>query len=84
MRSKTFFSEQARRPSGLFGRVVMSKIFDLGNAPLNGFMKELLIFNIYSKIEVKDLLLRNGFSGKIDIHSRKIKSNKYHCCIAVK
>ena len=208
MSFKTFFSKQASKPSGLFGRVVMSKIFDLGNATLNGFMKELTlleendhileigfgtgrllyemsklinkgliegidisstmvsiaerknkkfiiqgkviiehgdfdeidydnnsfnkicsantiyfwpepgktikkifnilkpdgklilafedkkqledrslnldIFHIYSENEVKDILLHNGFSENIDIISRKIKSNKYHCCIAVK
>ena len=31
-----FFSRQARRPSGLFGRFVMSVVFDRGNAFLNG------------------------------------------------
>ena len=30
-----FFSRQARRPSGLFGRFVMSVVFDRGNAFLN-------------------------------------------------
>ena len=34
----TFFSRQARRPSGLFGRFVMSVVFDRGNAFLNGFV----------------------------------------------
>jgi hypothetical protein len=42
MNFKTFFSEQARKPSGLFGRWVMSKIFDHGNVAINDFMKELL------------------------------------------
>lgn len=36
----TFFSEQARRPSGVFGRFVMSVIFDRGNAFLNGLVLE--------------------------------------------
>jgi hypothetical protein len=27
-----FFSEQARKPSGIFGQVVMSAVFDIGNA----------------------------------------------------
>ena len=208
MNLKTFFSEQARNPSGLFGRVVMSKIFDLGNATLNGFMKELLelkendhvleigfgtgklicemsklinkgliegidisstmvsiaerknkkfinqgkviikhgdfkesnyddntfdkicsantiyfwpeperiikkifnilkpggklilafedkkqledrslnldIFHIYSENEIKNILLRNGFFGSIDIISREIKSQRYHCAVAEK
>ncbi|MCP4545269.1 MAG: class I SAM-dependent methyltransferase [bacterium] len=38
----TFFSKQARKPSGLFGRLIMSAIFDRGNAFLNGFMFEAL------------------------------------------
>jgi ubiquinone/menaquinone biosynthesis C-methylase UbiE len=42
MSFKSFFSKQAKRPSGLFGRLVMSKVFDLGNVMLNDFMKELL------------------------------------------
>ena len=38
MEFATFFSRQARRPSGLFGRFVMSVVFDRGNAFLNGFV----------------------------------------------
>jgi ubiquinone/menaquinone biosynthesis C-methylase UbiE len=45
MNLKTFFSEQARKPSGLFGRWVMSRIFDYGNVAINDFMKELLSLN---------------------------------------
>jgi hypothetical protein len=33
---EAFFSRQARKPSGLFGRFVMSAVFDWGNAFLNG------------------------------------------------
>jgi len=36
----TFFSKQARRPSEIFGRYVMSAIFDRGNAFLNGLALE--------------------------------------------
>ena len=54
MSFKTFFSEQARNPSGLFGRVVMSKVFDLGNATLNDFMKQQI------EIEENDHLLEIG------------------------
>jgi ubiquinone/menaquinone biosynthesis C-methylase UbiE len=39
---KTFFSEQARNPYGLFGRYIMPIIFDQGNATLNALMGELL------------------------------------------
>lgn len=38
MSFSTFFSEQARKPSGIFGRWVMSLIFDRGNAFLNDFV----------------------------------------------
>ena len=38
MNFSSFFSEQARRPDGLFGRVVMSIVFDKGNAFLNDFV----------------------------------------------
>ena len=43
MSFKTFFSKQARKPSGMFGRLVMSKIFDLGNEFLNSFVFDLLV-----------------------------------------
>lgn len=38
MNFSTFFSKQARRPEGLFGRIVMRIIFDQGNAFLNNFV----------------------------------------------
>jgi ubiquinone/menaquinone biosynthesis C-methylase UbiE len=40
MSFSTFFSKQARKPSGLFGRIVMSTIFDIGNAYLNKIVNE--------------------------------------------
>ncbi|BDQ34665.1 class I SAM-dependent methyltransferase [Pseudodesulfovibrio portus] len=39
---KRFFSRQARRPSGLFGRFVSRVIFDKGNQPLNTLMLEVM------------------------------------------
>ena len=42
MNFSSFFSEQARRPDGLFGRIVMSIVFDQGNAFLNDFVNELM------------------------------------------
>ncbi len=42
MSFSSFFSKQARKPSGLFGRLVMSNIFDFGNSYLNRFVNELL------------------------------------------
>ena len=50
MSLKTFFSEQARNPSGLFGRVVMSAIFDRGNSIINGLMEEKLAVNENERI----------------------------------
>lgn len=35
-----FFSEQARKPSGVFGRWVMSRIFERGNVVVNDLLKE--------------------------------------------
>jgi len=60
MNLKTFISKQARKPSGLFGRWVMSKIFDHGNAAINDFMKEQLL------LQEKDHILEIGFgTGKL-------------------
>lgn len=42
MSFSSFFSEQARRPQGLFGRIVMKVVFDQGNAFLNRFVCELI------------------------------------------
>ncbi len=52
---KKFFSEQAGKPNGIFGRVIMSRIFEKGNADLNNFMKELL------SPEETDHILEIGF-----------------------
>ena len=60
MRFRTFFTEQAGHPSGLFGRIVMSKIFDFGNAALNNFLMETLV------PEENDHVLEIGFgTGKL-------------------
>lgn len=42
MKFLTYFSKQARKPSGIFGRVFMSKIFDKGNLELNNLSQESL------------------------------------------
>jgi len=57
---KEYFSNQAKKPSGLFGRLVMARLFDKGNSPLNDFMKEMLSLN------VNDHILEIGFgTGKV-------------------
>ena len=57
-----FFSQQARKPSGFFGRFVMSKIFDKGNANLNRFVLELMAVN------KDDIILEIGFGTGLLIY----------------
>jgi len=60
MNFSSFFSEQARRPEGLFGRMVMSKVFDQGNAFLNDFVNELM------SVHIDDRIIEIGFgTGKL-------------------
>lgn len=55
-----YFSKQARKPYGLFGKLVMSRIFDQGNSLLNNFMEETL------SVEENDHILEIGFgTGKL-------------------
>ena len=60
MNFATFFSNQARKPTGLFGRLVMSVIFDVGNARLNRFVNEVM------SVQEDDRILEIGFgTGKL-------------------
>jgi ubiquinone/menaquinone biosynthesis C-methylase UbiE len=60
MNFSSFFSEQARRPDGLFGRMVMSIVFDRGNAFLNDFVNELM------SVQIDDRIIEIGFgTGKL-------------------
>ena len=60
MNFSTFFSKQARRPDGLFGRLVMSMVFDQGNAFLNKFVDELM------SVQNDDRVIEIGFgTGKL-------------------
>ncbi len=63
MSFSTFFSKQARKPTGLFGRLVMSVVFDVGNARLNRFVNEVM------SVQENDHILEIGFgTGKL-IHA---------------
>jgi ubiquinone/menaquinone biosynthesis C-methylase UbiE len=42
MSFSTYFSKQAKRPSGLFGRFFMSRVFEKGNAELHALVLETL------------------------------------------
>ena len=50
MRFSKFFAQQARKPTGLFGRFVMSMIFDKGNAFLNQCVNKLMAVNENDRI----------------------------------
>ena len=50
-----FFSKQARKPKGLFGKLIMSLIFSKGNAALNQFTYELM------SVQKDDKILEIGF-----------------------
>lgn len=60
MSLSTFFSKQARKPTGLFGHLIMSRIFDWGNAILNDLMMEQIT------LQEDDHVLEIGFgTGKL-------------------
>ena len=42
MNFSTYFSKQARKPTGIFGRFYMSRVFEKGNAELNDLMYKTL------------------------------------------
>lgn len=50
-----FFSKQAQRPNGLFGKLIMSLIFSKGNAALNKITYELM------SVQKDDKILEIGF-----------------------
>jgi ubiquinone/menaquinone biosynthesis C-methylase UbiE len=55
MNFSTYFSQQAKKPSGLFGRFFMSRIFEKGNAELNSHVLQSL------SIQGNEHLLEIGF-----------------------
>jgi len=69
MNFSTFFSKQARRPEGLFGRIVMRMVFDQGNAFLNNFVNDLM------SVQTDDRILEIGAgTGKL-INKMALKIN---------
>jgi hypothetical protein len=58
------FSLQAKKPSGWFGRVVMSRLFNKGNAALNNSIKDLLDLLLKALIFQKPCMLRHAKSTK--------------------
>lgn len=69
MSFSSFFSNQAQKPSGLFGRIVMATIFDIGNAYLNEMVNNALA------IENKDHVLDIGCGT---CHSEKLGNIRNH------
>ena len=70
MKFKTFFSEQARKPSGPFGRFIMPIIFDQGNAVLNKLMRDAL------ELQESDRVLEIGFgTGKFLKETAELLNN---------
>ncbi|MBN1181395.1 MAG: class I SAM-dependent methyltransferase [Bacteroidales bacterium] len=65
-----FFSKQARRPKGLFGKLIMSLIFNKGNAALNAFTYELM------SIQKDDKILEIGFGTGTLINKMAEKIDK--------
>jgi len=60
MNYSTYFSKQARKPTGIFGRFFMSRVFEKGNVELNDLMYESL------SIQRNDHILEIGFgTGKL-------------------
>jgi len=60
MSFSSFFIEQARKPAGVFGRMVMSIVFDRGNSFLNGLVYDLM------SVQENDRIIEIGFgTGKL-------------------
>jgi ubiquinone/menaquinone biosynthesis C-methylase UbiE len=72
MNFATFFSNQARKPTGLFGRFVASQIFKKGNAEMNAFIDDSL------SISEGDHILEIGFGPGELVHAmaRRVGSGR--------
>ena len=91
-----YFSEQARRPSGFFGRFIMPIIFDRGNAFLNSFVYDVMGIKPDDRIleigcgtgslikKVAEKLENSGFSNGVSVESREKGRLRFHCAVATK
>lgn len=90
MNYKKFFSEQAKGPSRQIGRFIILKaggkliltfqdIDQLRSRQLNT-----TVSNFISVEKIKKLVIGNGFSNGVDVFTREIKSQKYHCAVSIK
>ena len=72
MNFASFFSNQARKPTGLFGRFVASRIFIKGNAEMNAFICDSL------PIREDDHILEIGFGPGELLHAvaRRVDSGR--------
>lgn len=67
---KNYFSKQARKPSGIYGRFFMSRVFEKGNIEVNALLYDTL------SIEPDDHVLEIGFGTGLLINrlARKIEN----------
>ncbi len=70
MKFATFFSKQARKPEGLFGRLVMRMVFDKGNTFLNSFVNDLM------SVQTDDQILEIGSGAGKLIKKMALKIDK--------
>lgn len=76
MSFSSFFSKQARKPTGMFGRYIMSTIFDKGNADLNSFVYELL------SVQPDDQILEIGF-GTGNLINKMVLQIRSGCIVGI-
>lgn len=88
-----YFSEQARRPTGFFGRMIMPIIFDRGNAFLNSLVNDLMDIRSDDRVleigcgtgklvKIMAEKIENGFIEGIDFSSEMVmiakRKNRKH------
>lgn len=72
----TFYSRQAKRPSGIFGRFVMPVIFDRGNAFLNGLVLEAIAEKRNQRHIAREVVrITRGNFDELEYESGKTRGN---------